>query len=175
MALPLIPIAIGLGAASAGAALNAWLTGKSDPWDDKDVFNSRMRDMQTLAVAINEGFSRCKGIQNDHAQLAAWRGVRDGFSAFYKDAGTLVYSGPSDGQIAQAKQYASRLYFWTGEYNRLKCGGALESHQQTDPGRDPVPGPETDWATIVKWSVIGLGGAFAIKTLADLFRDYRPR
>lgn len=176
MSLPLIPIALGLTATAAGAALHAWVTGESaDPWTDKTVFNARMRDMQGLAQALNDGFSSCAPFRRNAAQLTAWRAARDGFSKFYGDVGTL-YLDPSDEKVAQAKLYASKFYFWTGEYNRLKCGGAVGP---VNPGGDPYNPPPvvdpspTDWLSVVKWTVGGLAGLYALKTINEIFGSKR--
>lgn len=178
MALPLLPLGLGLGGVAAGSALHYWLSNaKADPWEDKSVFNARMRDMQSLAQALNDGFSTCKPLLSSKPQLIAWRGARDGFSKFYGETGTLVYSSPSSEQIAQAKSYASKFYFWTGEYTRMKCGGAIAPANNTDPYAltpDPTPA-NTDWVSIIKWGAIGLGSVFALKTISDLFRDFRRR
>jgi hypothetical protein len=179
MTLPLLPLGLGLGGVAAGSALHYWLSNaKADPWEDKSVFNARMRDMQSLAQALNDGFSTCKALLNSKPQLTAWRGARDGFSKFYGDTGTLVYSSPSSEQIEQAKAYASKFYFWTGEYTRLKCGGAVAPVNNVDPYNPtpaPLPpvGPPTDWVSVIKWGAIGLGSVFALKTISDLFRDFR--
>lgn len=174
MVLPLIPIAIGLTGTAAGAALNHWLTNTPDAWSDRNVFNARMRDMQLLATALNTGLTHCPEITSNDAQLSAWRAARDGFSRFYHDIGALNYLGPNDAEIEQAKSYASKFYFWTGEYNRLDCGSKIPT--PIDPAKPPAPVGSnlTDWATIIKWSVIGIGGAFLIKTVSDLFKTYRP-
>lgn len=171
MPLPLIPIAIGLSGVAAGTALNAWLNSPNDAWADKAVFNARMRDMQTLAQSLNNGFSACPAFMSNPAQLQSWRGTRDGFSKYYGQVGTLVYTSPSDAEIEQAKSYASRFYFWTGEYNRLKCGAAIApTNPPLDPNNAPIPTQPQDWAGIIKWSAIGIGGILAIKTLSDAFK-----
>jgi len=178
MSLPLIPIALGLAGTAAGAAIHAWITGESpDPWTDKTVFNARMRDLQGLAMALNDGFSTCKPFMSNKAQLTAWRAARDGFSKFYGDVGSL-YFDPSEEKVEQAKQYASKFYFWTGEYNRLKCGGKLAPTNPTNGGTSPTgyddppppaPGVPTDWLLIVKWTVGGLAGLYALKTVNEIF------
>lgn len=178
MPLPLIPIAIGLAGTAAGTALHAWLTGgTTDPWDDKDVFNARMREMHGLALALNTGFSTCKDFLADGASKQSWKTVMNNFGKFYRDTGTLVYMGPNSSHIAQAKDFASKFFFWTGEYNRYKCGHAVSPGSSTDPyaGSNPPPEPpsQQNWAEVVKWGAIGLGGAFVLKTLSDLFRDSR--
>lgn len=177
MPLPLIPIAAGLTGVAAGTALNAWLNQPTDAWADKAVFNARMRDMQSLAMALNNGFSACPAFMKNTAQLQSWRGTRDGFSKYYGQVGTLTYTSPNDSEMEQAKSYASRFYFWVGEYNRLKCGGGapiVPTNPTIDPYNPNPPAPEPtqsqDWASIIKWSAIGVGGILAIKTLSDAFK-----
>jgi hypothetical protein len=175
MPLPVLPLSAGLAGVAAGTALHYWLTEQADPWEDHKVFNARMRDMHTLALALNDGFSTCPAFQMSMPQLTAWRGARDNFSKFYSDVGTLHFD-PSTEEVEQAKSYASKFYFWTGEYNRLKCGSPLSPTTQVDPYAPPSPPPiptSTDWTGIIKWSAIGLGGLFAIKTISDLFRTFR--
>lgn len=174
MPLPLIPIILGGAAVTAGAALHAWLTESSDPWDDKDVFNNRMREMQGLAQALNDGFSACKPFYADKAQVTSWRSTRDSFSKFYGATGTLNYMGPSGAQIAQAKTYASKFWFWSAEYDRLKCGGKVTPNGNTDPyAPDHPPDEPTDWLTIVKWGGGGLLTLAAFKLLSDLIGPRR--
>lgn len=192
MPLPLIPVVIGSAGVAAGTALHAWLNQTVDAWADKDVFNARMRDMHTLALALNSGFSTCKPFMSNAPQLAAWRGARDNFGKFYADVGTLHYTSPNQSEIAQAKDYASKFYFWTGEYNRLQCGAPIGPVKpsptpspgggsipiQVDPYAPPAPDPATagtqqDWGEIVKWSAIGLGGLIALKTVSDVFKKGR--
>lgn len=170
MALPLIPIATGAAGVAAGTALHYWLTSKPDAWHDREVFNARMRDMHSLALALNDGFSTCKAFTSNRTQLAAWRGLRDNFGKFYGEVGTLNWGSPNDAQVSQAKEYASKLYFWTGEYRRLKCGPAITPTTNTDPysANDEPPNP-TDWAAVAKWAAIGLIGTYGLKTLIDLF------
>jgi len=179
MPLPLLPIALGLAGTAAGAALHAWITGESpDAWTDKDVFNARMRDMQGLAMALNTGFAGCKPFMSSTAQLTAWRAARDGFSKFYGSVGSL-YFDPSPEKVEQAKGYASKFYFWTGEYNRLKCGGKLTPTNTNGGSKpspslfdDPAPAPSvpvTDWLSIVKWTVGGLAGLYVLKTLNEIY------
>lgn len=170
---PVSPLTLGLGAASAGAILHSWITGEdADPWEDKSIFNNRMREMHGLAIALNTGFASCKPFLSDKAQLQAWRNARDSFSSFYKDVGTLVYSSPTSEQVSQAKSYASKFFFWEGEYNRLKCGRALS--QSSSKGdiyspADKPPEKPIDYVAIIKWSAIGLGSLYALKTINDLF------
>ena len=176
MPLPLIPIVLGGTALAAGAALHAWLTGKdADPWEESTVFNARMRDMQGLGLALNDGFANCKPFLSDPAQLSAWRTARDGFSQFYKDTGT-VYLDPSEETVAQAKSYASKFYFWVGEYNRLKCGGPLPQDDPKDPYAPPAPAPNpTDWGQVVKWAAIGVGTTALGLFLLNASRALRGR
>jgi hypothetical protein len=169
------------GAAAVGAttaAIAEWFKRSSpdnDPWEDREIFNNRMGELQAYAVALQTGLAGCQTFLKSAAQVAAWRGVRDGFSKFYGTVGTLNLLNPSTAQVEQAKSYASKLYFWGGEYARLKCGGALSStkptdpYNTTDPNNAPAPTLPTDWTGIIKWSAIGIGGAFLLKTLKDLF------
>jgi len=145
---------------AAGAALNHWLTADPDAWNDKDVFNSRMRDMQGLAEALQNGFSQCQAFTKNEAQVKAWRTTRDGFSRFYGDVGRLDYLGPSSAQVSEAKQYASRLYWWADEYvRRYRCGPALVSDSGgivPTPYEPPKPKTENpfDWGEALKWGAI---------------------
>ncbi len=174
MVLPLIPIAAGVTGTAAGVALHHWITNDTpDSWEDKAVFNARMRDMQSLGVAINTGFIHCHAFLKDPAQPVAWRGARDGFSKFYETVGTLVYSSPNSAQIEQAKSYASKFFFWVGEYNRLKCGSNISPAGETYPKPAASTTNPTDWAVVAKWSAIGIGGAFIVKTVTDLFKSHR--
>lgn len=171
MPLPLIPIVLGTAAVGAGAALHAWLTNETDAWSDKTVFNTRMAELHRLALALNDGFAACPAFMADKAKLGSWQGNRDNFGAFYGEVGKLNYFDPSDEQIAQAKDFASKFYFWSGEYERLKCGTPVTPHEQKDPYTEP-PQP-TDWLSVTKWAAIGVGGLFVLKTLSDLFRPYQ--
>jgi len=194
MTLPLIPIVLGSAGVAAGSALHAWLNQSVDSWSDKSVFNARMRDMHSLALALNSGFSTCAAFRANTSQLTSWRGNRDNFGKFFSDVGTLSYTSPSSSQISQAKDFASKFYFWTGEYNRLKCGAPIGPVRpapapapaptsgnaaplpvQTDPyaPSDPVLTPATtgqDWGEIIKWAAIGAGSLIALKTISDVFK-----
>ena len=172
MVLPLIPIAIGAVGVAAGAALHSWLTDENDAWEDKTVFKTRMREMHSLALALNEGFANCPAFMADKAKLTSWQGNRDNFGKFYGEVGTLNYFDPSSEQVAQAKDYASKFYFWSGEYERLNCGTPVSPHNNTDP-YNPTPKEPTDWVPIIKWGAIGIGSLFALKTISDLFRPNR--
>lgn len=172
MTLPLIPIAAGTAGVAAGSAIHYWLTKSTDAWREREVFNARMRDMHSLALALNDGFSTCARFTSNHTQLSAWRGIRDNFGKFYGDVGTINWGSPSEAQVAQAKDYASKLYFWVGEYKRLKCGPAITPASNVDPyaPNDPTETSNpTDWAAVAKWVAVGLVGTYGLKTLIDLF------
>lgn len=173
MPLPLIPLAAGGTAlVAAGAALSYWLTSKdADPWEDKTVFNARMRDMQAVATALQSGFASCPAFTRNPPTVLSWRGTRDGFSKFYADVGKQVYFAPPVEQVAQAKDYASKLYYWTAEYNRLQCGGSIPTQAVIDSPvpTPPAPGTVTNWEGIIKWSVIGVGTLYVLKSLNELF------
>jgi hypothetical protein len=171
-------VAAAAAVAAATTAISEWFkrtSSDNDPWEDREIFNNRMQELQSYAGALQTGLVTCKQFMSNAAQVAAWRGVRDGFSSFYGTVGTLTVFSPNTAQVAQAKSYASKLYFWGGEYARLKCGTSLVSTTTTDPytPTDPAhpagPTLPTDWAGIAKWSAIGIGGAFLLKTLKDLF------
>lgn len=161
--------------AAATTAISEWFSRSSkdnDPWEDKEIFNNRMAELQAFAAALQSGFTNCPTFLKDNAQLLAWRGVRDGFSSFYSDVGKLLLLNPNTAQVEQAKSYASKLYFWGGEYARLKCGAALAAKTAADPYAGPTSPPPTlptDWVGIIKWGAIGLGGMFLLKTVKDLF------
>ena len=116
----------------------------------------------------------CKPFLANKPQLIAWRAARDDFSKFYRDVGTIHFD-PSAEKVEQAKGYASKLYFWTGEYDRLKCGGKVAPSGGNSPtGYDAPPPPDpnatpTDWLLIVKWTVGGLAGLYALKTVNEIF------
>jgi hypothetical protein len=175
MTLPLIPIAAGATGVAAGVALNHWLSDPGDVWENKATFNARMRDMFSLAQALNDGFATCPTFMAKRPQLESWRGARDNFGKFYREVGTLKYTSPNAGEIAQAKSYASKLYFWTGEYNRVCSKGApLDAPgANTDPYAPLTPTQPTDWLDAVKWGAIGIGGLIALKTLSDVFGKRR--
>lgn len=173
MVLPLIPIAIGTVGVAAGAALSSWLNGlSSDPWEDSAVFNARMREMHGLGLALNEGLKNCAKFKSNPAQIAAWKGLLDNYGKFYGETGTLSFD-PDSSEIAQAKDFASKFYFWTQEHEKL-CGGGITPSEPTDPYHktDPVPST-TDYGKLITWGIVGFGALFALKTLNDLFRDYR--
>ena len=168
MPIPLIyPLLIG--GVAAGAALQAWLGATEDAWDDKNTFNARVAEMHGFALALNNGLAGCQAFMSHPAQLAAWRNVRDGFGKWYSEVGTLTTFDPSDSEIAQAKDYASKFYFWNTEYERLKCGDHISGAGGKDPyaQNDPIPS-QTDWAPIIKWAAIGIGLAYAGKIVTDL-------
>ena len=168
MPLPLIYVGAA-GAMAAGAALHAWLTSEPpDAWEDADVFNARMRDMQRLAQALNDGFANCPSFMRDTAQLASWRGVRDGFSQFWKEVGSYSWTDPSTEVVAQAKAYTSKFYFWSQQYEAHKCGGSL-SVPEPEPEKPVIPGVQQDWASTIKWGLITVAGLYGLKTLNDLF------
>jgi hypothetical protein len=180
MASKTVYVAAAAAVAAATTAISEWFKRTStdnDPWEDREVFNNRMKELQSFAVALQTGLVTCPVFMKNAAQVAAWRGVRDGFSSFYSSVGTLTVFSPNTAQVAQAKSYASKLYFWGGEYARLKCGTSLVSTNTPDQYTatdKPAPAPvgstlPTDWAGIAKWSAIGVGGAFLLKTLKDLF------
>lgn len=165
--------------AAATAAISEWFSRSSDdndPWEDKEIFNNRMAELQAFAVALQTGLVACPAFMGNAAQVAAWRGVRDGFSSFYGDVGSLILLNPNTAQVSQAKSYASKLYFWGGEYSRLKCGAALAAANNRDPYAAPAT-PDvtipTDWTGIIKWSVIGLGGVIVFKAVKDLLMPSR--
>ena len=175
MPLPLIYVGAA-GAMAAGAALHAWLTSEPpDAWEDSDVFNARMRDMQNLALALNDGFATCPEFMRDKPQLASWRGVRDGFSNFYKEVGSYHYSDPSKEVIDQAKAYTSKFFFWSQQYENLKCGRSLDAPKPETP-KPTLPVTDAhDWASTIKWAAISLGGLYLLKTVNDIFGIGRGR
>lgn len=171
MVLPLIPIAIGAAGVAAGAALQHWIAGTSpDPWEDATVFNARMREMHGLGLSLNEGLKTCKAFTTNAPQVSAWRTLIDTFGKFYTEVGTLSWD-PSEAEVAQAKDFASKYYFWTEEYNRICSSNRLTPTEKTDPYKPaPLPDTPTDYAGIIKWSAIGLGSLIGLKLISDLLR-----
>lgn len=171
MPLPLIPIVIGTVGVAAGAALTSWLNGmSSDPWEDSKVFNARMREMHGLGLALNEGLKNCAKFKSSPAQVSAWRSLIDNFGKFYGDVGTLTFD-PGEEEVAQAKDFASKFFFWTQEHDKLCEGGHVGPNQPVDPygNNDPPPNKPVDYGQVILWSAIGFGTLFALKTLNDVF------
>ncbi len=175
MPIPLIyPLVIG--GMAAGAALQAWLGQAEDAWEDKNTFNARVAELHGFALALNNGFAGCKPFMSNAAQLAAWRNVRDGFGKWYGEVGTLTTFDPSDSEVAQAKDYAAKFYFWNSEYERLKCGGHISGGGEDPYHKNDHPTPDAlavDWASVIKWGAIGIGCAYAGKILLDVMPQRR--
>lgn len=96
-----------------GAALWEWLRPERDPdWGDRDVFNDRMRQIQTSILDLNNAFGRCKAFVSNKQQISAWRNFRTNWTKWYKDTGKLTTFNPNDAQISNAKLYTSQLAKW---------------------------------------------------------------
>ena len=160
MPVPIIALAYLVpGALAAGAAAWEWLRPEKDPeWGDKTVFNDRMRQLQSAILNLNSAFAQCKGFMSNSGELTAWRAYKTNWAKYYADVGKLGYLGPSDAQIANAKQYASQLVHWVD---------VLKSHKEcvelAPSTPNPVPpGPLTPPSDTPPWLLpvaagIGLG------------------
>jgi hypothetical protein len=100
-------------------------------------------------------------------QLAAWRNFRTNWAKYYADVGTLVYSNPSDPQIAAGKQYTNQLTKWISVLKSYKdCIGPAAglSHLTSV---DPAPSPQTpkDSDFFDTKTLLTIGGSLAAAVL----------
>jgi hypothetical protein len=156
MPAPLVVAAIPwiLGAL-AGGALTAWATGSDDEWKDKDVFNSRMRDLQLGILQLNTLLAQQTKL--DAPTRKMWADYVKLWSAYYRDIGTLTFFGPSASEISESKRFADLLSKWIAYY--AKTFGPLPTGMM--PASTPTsnyvpigaPGQKTEWGKIALYAV----------------------
>lgn len=164
MPVPLIALAYAVPAAlAAGAAAWEWLRPGKDPeWDDKTVFNDRMRQLHTGIQNLNDALAQCKGFMTTTGELSAWRTYKANWTKYYGDVGKLEYLGPSSAQIANAKQYASQLIHWVE---------ILKAHKEClalAPPGPAIPPPPPPGDELPSWALpAAIGAALALYAVSQ--------
>lgn len=165
MPVPLIVLAYAVPAAlAAGAAAWEWLRPGKDPeWDDKTVFNDRMRQVQSGIQNLNDAFAQCKGFMSNSGELSAWRTFKNNWTKYYADVGKLDYLGPSSAQIANAKQYASQLVHWVDVLKSHKeCVELAPNTPTAPPNLPPSEGDLPSWV-----APAAIGAALALYAMSQ--------
>lgn len=156
MPIPAVAIPWILGALG-GGTLWAWVSSSDDEWAHADVFNSRMREIHTGILQLNNIIAKCGPITGKKSEIDAWRTFVTLWSQFYRDIGTVTFA-PSSEVILEARHHASTLAKWLDIYKQL-CGPLPSGLMPAD-----TPAPNTKkpmhWSQLIIWAVVIATGGY---------------